>query len=191
MNEEKLRGEVQRMLRDIGFNDYHPPDISFTGANIGGVSMGRPDIYCLNTVGPSIIVEVKTIPELKIKEPWFDPSKISDKQRRWLDWWCFGRHGEAFLAIGTTWSPRALWVIHWAAWNHMENNVSILEGNYPNPPKRIPINAIEKAAPYSKALWQIGGGWKLEVDHSIMTIPVLKHDKKQWTTVSFRYEEEK
>jgi hypothetical protein len=205
MLEEKLRGEVQRMLRTIGFNDYHPPDLSFKGAPINGVSVGRPDIYCLNTMGPSIVCEVKTIQPLVKKEPWFDPSKISDKQRAWLDWWTYGRKGAGFLAIGTTWSPRAMWLVPWRAWVDLEYKIAERDSAPispdPNdqravtmefyPPTRITLSDIDNSFTLYQCEWVVGGAWYPKSHHPINTIPTMLHLKEQWCTMSYRYEKEK
>ena len=200
MLEADIREEVQKMLREAGWNDYHPPDIAFKGAPVGGVSMGRPDIYLFNTVGPSAVCEVKTFTRVKTIETYLDPSKISNKQRRWLDWFTYGRKGMGLLAIGTLDRPRQLFLVPWERYVEQEvfqiNREALDEGFNSDTidlatigvPKKMLIHLFEQ--PSWECTWT-KEGWKMHLDHPLLKIPTMPHVKEQWNAVSLRIQEEK
>jgi hypothetical protein len=200
MLEADIREEVQKMLRDLGWNDYHPPDIAFKGAPVGGVSMGRPDIYLFNTVGPSSVCEVKTFTRVKTIELYLDPSRISNKQRRWLDWFTYGRGGMGLLAIGSLEQPRRLFLVPWSRYVEEEvfqiNREALEEGFNTDTidiatcgvPKKMGISLFEREG--WECAWQ-SGHWSVNLEHPILKITTLPHNKEQWNTISLRIKEEK
>lgn len=199
MNEAHIREEVQKMLRGIGWNDYHPPDISFKGAPVGGVSMGRPDIYLFNSVDVSAMCEVKTFTQVKTIELYLDPTRISNKQRRWMDWWVYGRNGAGYLALGTLEAPRRLFLVPWKDYVQEEflqrsreaTNKGIdsttLDENI-GLPKKMPIHLFEKLS--LECAWE-KGIWLIHPAHDIQRFKTFPHEKKHWDTISLRMEEEK
>ena len=201
MNEASIRMEVQRMFREIGWNDYHPADISFKGAPVGGVSSGRPDIYMFNSVDVSAMCEVKTFTQVKTIELYFDPTRMSNKQRRWMDWWVYGRNGVGMIAFGTLVQPRRLFIVPWKDYvqeelfqrNREWQNLVTL-GENPAPlddalglPKKMPISCFEKLG------WECGwdhGKWTMHPAAEILKFKTVPHSKEHWSTVSLRMEEE-
>jgi hypothetical protein len=200
MLEESVREEVQKMLRAKGWNDYHPPDIAFKGAPVGGVSMGRPDIYLFNTVGPSSVCEVKTFTRVKVIETYLDPSRISNKQRRWLDWFTFGRKGVGLLAIGTLDTPRQLFLVPWAQYvieevaqanreaKELGEDLENFDIDKFGPPKKMPISIFQRV-PWTCT--KIKDGWDMDPTHPFLDIPTMPHAKEQWNAVSLRNPEDK
>jgi hypothetical protein len=197
MNESAIREEVQHMFRDLGWNDYHPPDVAFKGAPVGGVSMGRPDIYLLNTSDASIVCEVKTFTQVKTIELYFDPNRISNKQRRWLDWWVYGRTGAGYLAIGTLVRPRRLFLVPWSWYVEQEffqrNREAMTWELDPSTldehiglPKKMPISLFEMVS--WECIWS-NGGWTIPSGHGIHNFKTILHKPEQWHTVSLRMEE--
>ena len=186
------------MFRGIGWNDYHPPDVSFKGAPTGGVSMGRPDIYLLNTKGPSAVCEVKTFQDVKVVELWLEPAHISNKQRRWLDWWTYGRNGLGYLAIGSVKAPRRLFVVPWEDYVELEffqRNREAMEKEI-DPitldedlglPKKMPVSLFETK--FYECSWETGKGWHFHPSNPILQVPLKLHEKEHWNTVSLRMEE--
>jgi hypothetical protein len=197
LNEADIRQEVQRMLRAIGWNDYHPPDITFKGAPVGGVSMGRPDIYLFNSVDVSAVCEVKTFVKVKKIEPYFNPEHISNKQRRWLDWWVYGRNGIGMLAIGSLDRPRRLFIVPWEDYvideffqrnrEARENDVDINTLNdFIGLPKKMPISIFENNV--YECDWT-KEGWILKSTHPLNRFKTIPHSENQWKNVSLRMEE--
>jgi hypothetical protein len=189
MEEKTLRLEVQHLLRDLGFWDYHPPDDTpiATPAQIAtivktlklapnafgiiqnilkppswrreSVSLSRPDIYGLNPKGPTVIVEVKLMqPKVKI-EPWIHPSLISDGQRAWLDAWCYEADGHGFLAVGTSDTPRQLFIVPWPEWVKMEKELATITFDF-----HIKASNIEP----EYALKKVTNGWELPLYHPLL-----------------------
>ena len=175
MLEAKIRMELQRSMMLAGLEYHHPEDSKRTDT-------GRPDILCIN----GAVVEVKKIDELIRKEPWFDPTKISNTQRRQLDYYCFGRVFLTFLAIGTTFgNPRRLWVIPWTDWVAMEYALQ-----YKNPDKfRIQLSDLESFTEYEMT-WGKGSLWTFPTDHPILKVAMPRHEN-EWQPISIRFLEDK
>ena len=194
MRENSIRLEVAHMLRIQGFNDYHPPDMARSANLTADSAPGRPDLFFLNTKGPTVVVEVKVIePKARI-EPWFDPQHISNNQRKWLDWWVFGRQGQGYIAIGTIFgTPRRLWLIPWLNWDLLEKALADKQSQNMSPPAIIPparvaISDLEIMRIY-ECEWKGKGIWELPMGHPVKEIATLKHDKNQYVEKSFRFQE--
>jgi hypothetical protein len=176
MNEEIIREEIQRLLANAGIWYYHPPD--FEAEKHG---KGRPDIMCLNI---PVVIECKRIePKVEI-EPWFDPAKISDAQRVWLDMYVYEAGYHAYIGIGTIEIPRRTWLISWRDWVDMEKKLGEKELNF-----RITITDLELFV--DEELTRITGGWELKPYHPLLAVaPVNGHpplsywNKQQY---SFRF----
>lgn len=153
MNEEHIRVEIQHLVNSLGFWHHHPADT-------GPTESARPDIFCLNPRGVTVVIEVKRIePKVKI-EPWFDPANISDGQRQWLDNWYF-KLGLGFIGIGTIEAPRRLWIIPWQAWVEMEVKLCEKDTFF-----RINLSNLDEEF----ELERIAGGWKLPLYHPLLPL---------------------
>ena len=192
MNEAAIRLEISHTLNGVGFCAYHPPD---RFAEDGG----RIDIYALNPVGPTIVVEVKDIQAKSRIEEYLDPREISVSQRRWMDWWTWGRGGQAYLGLGTVTRPRRLWIIPWDKWNQAEREQLLkcdnLLGNCLES-LRMPIRVIEKIGwslsnpkgPYELS-WN-KGRWTFQDTHPIMNIKRKEVGAWDWNKpISLRFAE--
>lgn len=194
MKEDAIRSEIQHMMREIGFDDYHPPDMRAVTNLTSGKAPGRPDIFCLNPAGPTVVIEVKRISPLVREEPWFDPEKISNNQRDWLDWWTYGRLGKGYIGIGTTFGkPRRLWIIPWDNWNLLEHKISSRQAENMSPPMALPaaritITDLELMKAF-ECEWKGSGIWQLPEFHPIYLVPTMIHNKNQFVVQSFRYTE--
>jgi hypothetical protein len=177
----------------LGFWDYHPPDDTpiATPAQIStiiktlkldpkvfgiivnilkpptwkreSVSLSRPDIYALNPFNMTAVIEVKIIePKVKI-EPWFDPAKISDGQRAWLDMWCYDANGHGYLAIGTIEGSRRLWIYPWEHWVNLEKKLGEKDIDF-----RIKISDLSN----EWELTRVTGGWQLPNFHPLLAIVI-------------------
>jgi len=118
MNEQYFRVEIYHMMQLLGFNPYHPPDMK-QYINTAKYKTGKPDLFCLNPVGPTVIIEVKMFVPQK-KNVKFDGKLISDAQRNWLDWWSWERLGYSYIAICTKEAKRKAWLIPWPIYVSME-----------------------------------------------------------------------
>lgn len=83
---------------------------------------GRPDILCLNTSAPSIVVEVKVV---RPNETAFQFSHISEDQRKWLNNW-MADGGDGYIALGVIRQHGkvqrldGLYLVDWNEWLEME-----------------------------------------------------------------------
>lgn len=121
MQEKKVRQEVYRLLRNLGYwpvrgrdtivckqcgSRMHPP-------------IGRPDILVLAPLGKNSVVEVKVVNAEREKA--FALDKIRPEQRAWMNAWDEDG-GKGYLAIGTVnVRPRRLWVVPWSRWRYVED----------------------------------------------------------------------
>jgi len=174
MNETQLRTEIQHLVDSLGFWHFHPPDT-------GPTESARPDIFCLNPRGVTVVIEVKRIePKAKI-EPWFDPANISDGQRQWLDNWYF-KMGMGFLGIGTIEAPRRLWIIPWQSWVEMETRLCEKDLNFR-------INLSDLSPEFELA--RITGGWQLPNFHPLLPLALVltcpPRSTKEWNEKKFSF----
>lgn len=172
MKENKVRQEIYRLLRDLGYwpvrgrdtivcsqcgNHMHPP-------------IGRPDILVLAPKGINSVVEVKVVNAEKEKA--FALEQIRPEQRSWMNAW-MEAGGDGYLAIGTVnVRPRRLWVIPWAGWVLIEHNlieigkksIPIDIGTY----SRLPSHTadIAKSCKACELEW-IEGQWWLLANHRL------------------------
>ena len=202
MEEKTLRLEIQHLLRASGLWDYHPPDDTpvATGAQIvqilkafgadnskygvvrnilqpptwrrEAVSMARPDIFGLNPVERTIVIEVKMMDPKKKVEPWIHPKMISNGQRQWLDNWVFRSGGAGFIGIGTADAPRQAWIVPWEDWVKMENELHILVDDF-----HIKVSNI----PVAYELTRVTGGWEFPAFH-----PVLMYASEDASPAKFK-----
>lgn len=180
MNEAYIRGEISRLIRSLGFEDYHPPDFAAYAARASqetqGVTLGRPDLFGLNTIGPDVVIEVKTMEDVRV--PWFKPARISNGQRNWLDWWCYQRHGYGYLAIGTIREPRSLWIIPWCVYETTEREL----GENDQVPNRIEYTLFTQGVFSDFICLRAHGKWVLNLGHSITNILTIPRCKEEWTS---------
>lgn len=188
MLEENVRVEVLRLLHSLGFDAFHPPDGAFK-------NIGRPDIISVNPIGVSFVVEVKSLYDLKRKEPWIYVSEISDAQRRWMDRFT-NRGGKAFIAFGTlTPGERKLWIIPWLYYLYdfelkqkfakdIQINVSILNSLFSEYECEWTI-IKDKSFPNSP--WSLKSSHPLNTDSLFFHNPMKEEDNKP---ISYRFEEE-
>ena len=215
MHEKEIRQEVQRLMRSLGFWDYHPPDDTPVAtpaqiqkiittfklpANAHGIiynifsppefrrekiSMSRPDVFGLNPFARTVVIEVKAI-EPKVRvEPWLDPKAISDGQRDWLDRWCYDAGGLGFLAVGTLQDPRRLWIVPWKEWVIMEKQLATKAGDI----LKFKIGIGDLYVDYECK--KITGGWALPLFHPLLGEAMFYDLNWKKEPISFRFEESK
>lgn len=172
MQERKVRQEVYRLFRNVGYWPVRGRD-TIVCARCGNAMhppIGRPDIIVLAPRGLNCVVEVKVNNMEKSKS--FALEEIRDEQRRWLTAW-MEEGGLGYLALGTVnVRPRQLWLIPWNAWMDMEDR---LHAEYK---KSIPINlktysrlpslqmdVVNRFVKYE--LEWIEGQWFLPADHEL------------------------
>jgi hypothetical protein len=181
MNEADIRRKLQRTLIAAGFEEYHPPDIQQT-------ETARPDILSIN----GFVIEVKRIDSLVRETPWFDPAKISNGQRKHLDYYYYDRRFPCFLAIGTTFTPYRLWVVPWFLWNKLEKTLSQeglnldfritlteLETNFSTYELYNKTPHVFKTTEFTIPAW-----------HPLQNIPRLPRRNDEWGIYSIRFPED-
>lgn len=177
MKEADVRREVFRLLhRDLGLWPITQTDAAKCPKCHALVKppIGRPDILVLNTRGPSTVIEVKVLNLSQQKSFAFD--NVTPEQHKWLSWWAADR-GLGYLAIGTVGvRPRRLWLIDWAYWRSLTEDVSEFQNSLP----------YIAGKGFSKDLQELGwdmdrllsnyelerktGGWILPPGHSLLGI---------------------
>jgi len=178
VDEAKIRIEIQNMLVEAGLEYYHPADTGFT-------ENARPDILSVNKHG-GIVIEVKIIEKKKRIEPWFDPKKIPNRQRRQLDYYCWDRHINTYLAIGTTFGkPRRIWLVEWYLWVEMEKQ--LVELNEGSLDFRINMSDLVNRN-FQELIWNTGGKWTLPWDHVLLLKALPRIN--EWIPRSIRFPEE-
>lgn len=94
---------------------------------------GRPDILCLSTTSPSIVVEVKVV---RPGETSFPFSRIDDSQRKWQDRW-LDDGGRGYIALGVIRQHGKvqrldhLYLVDWRAWRRTEGLITPTQASIP------------------------------------------------------------
>ena len=171
MNETSVRQKVFRLLKKL---DEIP--ITQTDANrcpnCGSMTkppIGRPDI--LGT--PKFVIEVKV---LSVNETSFPFSKISDKQRKWLNFWSIKRRLPGFIALGVI-RPHGsreylenLYLVPWENWLEVEDTLKVYQNSIP---------------------YEAGKGYKKELQEQSLDIVTLLSEyevyrkNKEWVVPNF------
>ena len=182
--ERVIRLKIGKSFRLLGFWDRHEQDF-------GPTFVERPDLFCYNFFGPTVVVEVKRITSLKRDEAHFDLDQIRDGQRKWMDRAVYfgGAGNNIYLAIGTAFSPERVWLIPWKIWVDFEKSwVNMRPSNL-----HIPIGTLEITFPfYGLVLHEKSGLWDL-TKHPV---GLLEHSKprvlpKDFVPISLRFGKEK
>ena len=180
MDEELIRTDITRMLAKLGIWYYHPPDYE-----VEKYGKARPDILCINA---PLVIESKRIDPKTDVEAWFDPARISDAQRIWLDMWVYEAAYDGYIGIGTIETPRRIWVIHWRDWVEMEKRLGEKDLSF-----KITLSNLEQFK--DEELTRIKGGWELKPFHTIRALAPTNgvHPFSYWnkTQYSFRFKKEK
>jgi hypothetical protein len=110
------RGMVHALSALIDKAQFKPP-------------LGRPDILVLDPLGPSQVIEVKTLNLAQVKA--FAFSRIETNQRRWLDSWQ-SAGGQGYLALGVIGiDKRPLWIVPWPVWKTTEELITPYQQSIP------------------------------------------------------------
>lgn len=176
MDEADIRLEMQHAIRKIGFDDHHPEDSRQTGR-------GRPDIFGLNPIDRTIVIEVKKIEEKKRVDSNLYFKEISNSQRKWLDWWVHDRTGAGFLGLGTVFGkPRQMWIIPWHRWAAFELWKVKETGNEYAELNEINTYFREKEH-YALEWVNSTEGWAFLSDHPLMKIKRSAHTFDEWSKI--------
>ncbi len=132
MKEIDVRQKIIRLLKALSEVPITQTDATRC-PNCGSLvkpKIGRPDI--LGT--PGFVIEVKV---LSARETSFPFSRISEQQRRWLDFWSIEREFPGFLGLGVI-RPHGereflehLYLVPWRDWLEMESVVEQHQSSIP------------------------------------------------------------